>query len=219
MNGLKVKICGITNLEDARAAVEAGADALGFMFYRQSPRCVSPKAVREIVAQLPPLVVSVGIFVNEEEKVVREIMDACGLAVAQLHGDETPAFCHALERPVLRAIRLRDRGSLLAIADYRGRGQVRGVVVDAFSESAYGGTGRLADWDLAAEAARTLPVFLAGGLTSLNVAEAIRKVRPYGVDVSSGVEAGPGKKDTAKMQAFIRAARLAAQATEGYTAR
>ncbi len=219
MNGLKVKICGITNLEDARAAVEAGADALGFMFYRQSPRCVSPKAVREIVAQLPPLVVSVGIFVNEEEKVVREIMDACGLAVAQLHGDETPAFCHALERPVLRAIRLRDRGSLLAIADYRGRGQVRGVVVDAFSESAYGGTGRLADWDLAAEAARTLPVFLAGGLTSLNVAEAIRTVRPYGVDVSSGVEASPGKKDPAKMQAFIQAARLAAQATEGYTAR
>lgn len=149
---------------------------------------------------------------------MREIMDACGLAVAQLHGDETPAFCHALERPILRAIRLRDRGSLLAIADYRGRGQVRGVVVDAFSESAYGGTGRLADWDLAAEAARTLPVFLAGGLTALNVAEAIRKVRPYGVDVSSGVEAAPGKKEAAKMRAFVQAARLAAQATGGYTA-
>ncbi len=208
MNGIKIKICGITNADDAKVAVEAGADAVGFVFHSASPRRVEPDAARAIIAQLPPFVLPVGVFVNEEVKVVRDIMDACGLALAQLHGDETAAYCESLGRPVLRAIRLKDRGSLLALAEYKGRARVRGFVLDAFSESAFGGTGRVADWVLAAEAAKAAPVLLAGGLTPQNVGEGIRQVRPYGVDVSSGVEASPGKKDQAKMRAFVQAVRL-----------
>ena len=209
MSAIKIKICGITNPEDAQAAVDAGSDALGFVFHRDSPRCVTPEVVRRIVAGLPPFVMPVGVFVNEEIKKVRDLMDGCGLALAQLHGDESPSYCEALDRPVLKAIRLRDRGSLLAMAEYRGRANIRGFVVDAFSEAAYGGTGQPADWTLAAEVARAAQVLLAGGLTPDNVCDAIQQVRPYGVDVSSGVEVHPGKKDPRKLLAFVRAARLA----------
>lgn len=205
---IKVKICGITNHEDARAAVEAGADALGFVFYRQSPRCVQPDVVKAIVAALPPFVLPIGVFVNEEAETVRELMDRCGLALAQLHGEETASYCESLGRPSLRALRLRRPGDLLALAEYKGRAQVRGFVVDAFSDSEYGGTGQVADWGLAAEAAKSADILLAGGLTPGNVQEAARRVRPYGVDVSSGVEASPGKKDHEKVRAFIEAARL-----------
>jgi len=205
---MKVKICGITNAEDAQVAVLAGADALGFVFYSKSPRFVEPKVAKQIISGLPPFVLPIGVFVNEEPKVVRNVMEECGLALAQLHGDETPAYCESLERPVLRGIRLRDRGSFLAMAEYKGRAGVRGFVVDAFSESAYGGTGKTTEWDLAVEAARAAPILLAGGLTPENVQEAIQKVKPYGVDVSSGLEASPGKKDPAKVQAFIHAAKL-----------
>jgi phosphoribosylanthranilate isomerase len=204
----KVKICGITNVEDALAAVEAGADAVGFVFHHASPRRVTADMVKRIVAQLPPFVLPVGVFVNEDVKIVRDWMDDCGLAVAQLHGDEATAYCDLLGRPVLKAIRLKDRGSLLALAEYKGRSRVRGFVLDAFSTVSYGGTGQVTDWALAAEAARSAPVILAGGLTPENVAEAIRRVQPYGVDVSSGVESDPGKKDHAKMRAFINAAKL-----------
>ncbi len=214
---LKIKICGITNVEDALAAVEAGADALGFVFHRESPRCVVLDVVRRIVGRLPPFVLPVGVFVNEDPKVVRDLMDGCGLALAQLHGDETAVYCEALGRPALKAIRLRDRGTFLAMAEYKGRAQVRGFVVDASSDTLYGGTGLVADWDLAAEAARGSLVLLAGGLTPENVTEAIQKVRPYGVDVSSGVEARPGKKDHTKIRAFINAAKLVPVDREGYT--
>ena len=207
-DGIKIKICGMTNAEDAEAAVKAGADALGFVFYRKSPRVVDAQLVKRIVAALPPFVLAVGVFVNEDPKVVRDLMDECGLALAQLHGEETASYCEALGRPVLRAIRLGNHGDLLALAEYKGRAQVRGFLVDAFSEKEYGGTGRVADWALAAEAARASDVLLAGGLTPGNVAEAIRQVRPYGVDVSSGVEACPGRKDHEKLRAFIQAARL-----------
>ncbi|MGH7206209.1 MAG: phosphoribosylanthranilate isomerase [Nitrospiraceae bacterium] len=209
MRSLKIKICGITNAEDAQAVVEAGADALGFVFYHKSPRFVEARLVKQIVAELPPFVLPVGVFVNEDVKVVRDLMDECGLALAQLHGDENASYCETLARPVLKAIRLHNRDSLLAVGEYIGRAQVRGFVLDAFSENAYGGTGLAADWPLAAEVAKASPVLLAGGLTPENVQEAIRTVRPYGVDVSSGVEASPGKKDHAKIQAFIQAARLA----------
>lgn len=205
---LKIKICGITNLDDATAAVTAGADALGFVFYRTSPRYVEPTVVKGIVANLPPFVTPVGVFVNEEVKVVRDVMDECGLAIAQLHGDETAASCESLGRPVIKALRLRDRGSLLALAEYQGRAGVRGFIVDSFSSEAYGGTGRVVNWALAAEAARCSRILLAGGLTPENVGEAITTVHPYGVDVSSGVEAGPGRKDREKVRAFIRAVRL-----------
>lgn len=205
---IKVKICGITNADDALAAVAAGADALGFVFHTSSPRCVTAEVVRRIIALLPPFVVPVGVFVNEDMKVVRDLMDACGVALAQLHGDESAAYCEQLGRPMLKAIRLRDMGSFLSLAEYKGRAGVRGFVIDAYSESAYGGTGQTTDWSLAAEAAKTASILLAGGLTPENVGEAIIKVRPYGVDVSSGVEGAPGKKDHAKVKAFIQAVKL-----------
>jgi phosphoribosylanthranilate isomerase len=199
---VKIKICGITNLEDAKVAVAAGADALGFVMYRKSPRFVEPAVVKSIVATLPPFVLPVGVFVNEEPDRVRALMDECGLALAQLHGDETAPYCQDLGRPVMKALRLKDRGS------FHGRANVRGFLIDAFSDQAYGGTGQTVDWTLAQEAARATPIVLAGGLTPANVAEAITQVRPYGVDVSSGVELSPGKKDHNKVKAFIDAARL-----------
>ena len=208
MNTCKIKICGITNPIDALQAVDAGADALGFVFYKKSPRHVSPNVVKSIVSNLPPFVLPVGVFVNEETKVVRDIMDECGLALAQIHGDETADYCESLGRPVIRGIRLRDRNTFLAMAEYKGRARVRGFVLDAFSDAAYGGTGKTADWNLAEEAAQSFSFLLAGGLTPDNVQEAIQKVQPYGVDVSSGVEASPGKKDPAKVQAFIQAVKL-----------
>ena len=204
---MKIKICGITNNEDAQVAVEAGVDALGFVFYRNSPRFVEPKVAQQIIAQLPPFIFCVGVFVNETMEMIRHTMDECGLTFAQLHGDETPSYCKTLARPVLRALRLRDRVSLLSIAEYQGRFGVKGFVIDAFSESAYGGTGKVVDWKLGAEAAKVFPILLAGGLTPDNVQQAIHHVQPYGVDVSSGIEAHPGKKDPIKIQAFVRAVR------------
>ena len=205
---VKVKVCGITNVEDAWTAVEAGADALGFIFYQQSPRYVVPAVASRIIAELPPLIVTVGVFVNEGMATVRSIMDTCGLAMAQLHGDENASYCHELSRPSMKALRLKDRGSLLALAEYQGRGGVRGFVLDTFSELAYGGTGQVTDWALAADVAKSARVLLAGGLTPDNVTEAIRTVHPYGVDVSSGVESAPGKKDPAKVRAFLEAVRV-----------
>ena len=205
---VKVKICGIMNAEDAGVAVEAGADAIGFVFHKKSPRCVEPAVVKGIIRGLPPFVLPIGVFVNEEAKVVRDLMDECGLALAQLHGDESASYCETLGRPVLKAIRLKDRRSFLALAEFKGRAQVRGFLVDAYSSEAYGGTGQVTDWSLAAEAAAAAPILLAGGLTPENVGAAIARVRPYGVDVSSGVEASPGCKDHDKVRAFIRAARL-----------
>lgn len=205
---VKVKICGLTNAEDAAAVVEAGADAVGFVFHKKSPRCAEAAVVKGIVKTLPPFVLPIGVFVNEDAKVVRDVVDSCGLALAQLHGDETAAYCEALGRPVLKAIRLKDRRSFLILAEFQGRAGVRGFLVDAFSSDAYGGTGQVADWSLAAEASSAAPVLLAGGLTPENVSQAILQVRPYGVDVSSGVEASPGKKDHEKVRAFVRAVRL-----------
>jgi phosphoribosylanthranilate isomerase len=204
----KVKICGLTNLDDALAAAEAGADAVGFVLYRKSPRFVDPSTVRMIVRALPPFVMPVGVFVNESVESVRDTMDSCGLALAQLHGDESSAYCEEVGRPVLKALRVKDRISALAIAEFQGRAGVRGFVLDAFSDQAYGGTGTLADWSLVAEIAKTCRILLAGGLTPDNVADAIKAVRPYGVDVSSGVESSPGKKDHGRMRAFLQATRL-----------
>ena len=206
----KIKICGITNLIDALQAVDAGADALGFVFYNKSPRNVSLNVVKSIVVNVPPFVLPIGVFVNAEPEKVRKTMDECGLALAQIHGDESAEYCESLGRPVIRGIRLRDRHTLFAMAEYKGRARVRGFVLDAFSATAHGGTGKTANWNLAAEAAKSFSFLLAGGLTADNVQEAIRKVRPYGVDVSSGVEAGPGKKDPAKVAAFIQAVKLVA---------
>jgi len=204
----KVKICGITNAEDAVAAVEAGADALGFVFYRKSPRYIDPTMARQIVMSLPPLVIPVGVFVDEDQQVVRSLMDDCGLAIAQLHGTESAIYCKELGRTVLKALRVKDRSTFLALAEFRGRAGVRGFILDAFSNEAYGGTGQVIDWQLASEAAKAAKVLLAGGLTPDNVEKAILAVRPYGVDVSSGVERSPGRKDHEKVRAFIRAVKF-----------
>jgi phosphoribosylanthranilate isomerase len=201
----KVKICGITNAEDAAAAVDAGADALGFVFHRKSQRYIEPTLARQIIMSLPPLVTPVGVFVNEDQQVVRKLMDDCGLALAQLHGNESVTYCQELSRPILKALRVKDRSTFLALAEFRGRAGVRGFLLDAFSDQAFGGTGQVIDWQLAAEAAKAASILLAGGLTPDNVEKA---VRPYGVDVSSGVERGPGQKDHDKVRAFIRAVRF-----------
>ena len=196
---VKVKICGNTNLDDAMAAVQAGADALGFVFYAKSPRAVDSKTAAEIISRLPPFVVPVGVFVNEDLSVVRRIMEECNIPLAQLHGEESPQYCAELGRSVIKAIRIRDSRDLERMAGY----QVSGFVLDAFVEGTPGGTGVTIDWDLAAQAQMLGPIILAGGLTPDNVLEAVRQVRPYAVDVTSGVEASPGKKDHAKVQAFI----------------
>ncbi len=201
----RTKICGITNIEDARVAVAAGADALGFLLYRKSPRYVDPMMVQQIVAQLPPFVLPVGVFVNEEIKIVRDLMDTCGLALAQLHGDESATYCRELSRPVLKALRLKDRSTFVALAEFQAMVEVRGFVLDALSEEVYGGTGQVVDWSLARQAAQAATVILAGGLTPENVVQALLAVQPYGVDVSSGVEVTPGKKDHEKVRAFLRA--------------
>ncbi len=157
---------------------------------------------------LPPLVIPVGVFVDEDQQVVRNLMDDCGLAIAQLHGNESATYCKELGRTVLKALRVKDRSTFLALAEFRGRAGVRGFVLDAFSDQAYGGTGQVIDWQLAAEVAKAASVLLAGGLTPDNVEKAIQAVQPYGVDVSSGVERVPGKKDHEKVRAFIQAAKV-----------
>lgn len=198
----RVKICGVTRLEDALAAVRLGADALGFNFWPRSKRFVTPAAAREIVRRLPPFVTAVGLFVDPSRDEVLRAVDAAGVGMAQLHGDEPPDLCLSLPVPVLKAIRVTDANSLAQLASY----EVRGFVLDAPSD-AYGGSGTTFDWSLAAAVAREMPVVLAGGLTPENVAEAVRTVRPWAVDVASGVESAPGRKDEVLMRRFIDAAR------------
>ena len=200
---VKVKVCGMTSLEDALMAVGFGADAVGFVFYRKSPRFVTEKLVKSIV--LPPFVNKVGVFVNETAERINRIADACRLDTIQLHGDESPAFCRKLRRRVVKAIRLRDAQSLELLPRY----EVDGFFLDAYAEKIPGGTGLTCDWRLAQRARKFGPVILAGGLHPGNVEDAVNQVQPYGVDVCSGVEKSPGKKDRAKVRDFILAARKA----------
>lgn len=200
---VKVKICGITSLEDALHACACGADALGFVFYEQSPRCIDPAAAATIIRQLPPFVTTVGLFVNADPEQVEELADFCGLDVIQLHGDEGPDECDFTPRRTIKALRVKDAESITQHSDY----PVSALLLDAWVKGVYGGTGHSFNWELAAQVARQRPVILAGGLTPDNVAEAVRSVRPYAVDVSSGVEAAPGRKDPARVTAFIRAAK------------
>jgi phosphoribosylanthranilate isomerase len=202
---VRVKICGITTVDDALSAVTAGADALGFVFFARSPRNVSPDEAAGIIRRLPPFVQTVGLFVNEDAETVNGIADRCGLDIVQLHGDESPAYCDLIHRRVLKAFRVRDAASLEAMGNYR----VAGYLLDAWKKDAYGGTGHTFDWELAKGAAVHGPLVLAGGLDPDNVAEAVRRVRPYAVDVSSGVESTPGKKDHEKVREFISRAKEA----------
>lgn len=202
---VKVKICGITNQKDALMAVEAGADALGFVFFSGSPRCISPEQAAVIIHLLPPFVQTVGLFVNEGSATVNSIADRCGLDLVQLHGEETPDYCTAVKRRIIKAFRVKDDSSLAGMANYC----VAASLLDAWSPVVHGGTGTTFNWDIAAAAAASQTIILAGGLTPENVAVAIAAVRPYAVDVSSGVESAPGKKSNKKLIDFIQAVRLA----------
>ena len=200
----RVKICGITNLADALVAVEAGADALGFNFYEKSPRFIPTAAAAEISRALPLFTLRGGVFVNPAEDLVRRAIGECGLNLLQFHGDEPPDFCTQFGLMSMKAFRIRDAGSLNELTKY----QTDAWLLDAYSSDTFGGTGEKFNWNLATEVQKLgKPVFLAGGLTPENVAEAIQQVQPFGVDVSSGVESLPGKKDHNKVRAFINAAK------------
>ena len=201
---VKVKICGITNLPDGMAAAEAGADALGFVFYDQSPRGISIEAAAALIRQLPPFILKVGVFVNAPEDLVVRAIRECSLNLLQFHGDEAPEYCLQFGLMSMKAFRVRDAASLQAVLGYH----TDAWLLDAYTPDKPGGTGETFNWNLALEAQGWgRPIFLAGGLTPENVAEAVRRARPYGVDASSGVEAAPGRKDHAKVRAFIQAAK------------
>jgi phosphoribosylanthranilate isomerase len=224
--GIHVKICGVTNLADAKVAIEAGADLLGFNFYIRSPRCVAPEEVKEILkgigdwrleigrnpqSSILNLPKTVGVFVNESAARVAEILDFTGLDLAQLHGDESPEMVARLFGRAFKALRPADNAAAEAEARrFAPLGPREGpcLLVDAYDPAAYGGTGKKADWHVAAQLARRYPgLLLAGGLTPANVAQAVSAVRPWGVDVSSGVEVEPGRKDHDALRRFVTIAR------------
>ena len=201
---VKVKICGITNTPDALAALDAGADLLGFVFYEKSPRHVTVPDAAKIIRELPPFAIKAGVFVDASEDLVMRAIGDCGLNLLQFHGNETPEYCSQFGLMNMKAFRVRNAESLKALPNYL----TDAWLLDAFAADKIGGTGERFNWDLAVEAKKLgRLVFLAGGLTPGNVADAVRKVQPFGVDVSSGVEAEPGKKDHAKVREFIKAAK------------
>ncbi len=202
----RIKICGTTNLDDALIAVEAGADALGFIFVPNTPRYLHPDEAAKIIEELPPFITTVGLFVNAEQKEIDTIANNCSLDAIQLHGEEPPELCVTLNRRVVKAFRVKDESSLSRLHDYH----VRAYLLDTYVKGTMGGTGKVFDWNLAVKAKQYGRIILAGGLNPHNIASAILRVRPYGVDVSSGVEASPGRKDPAKVKAFIGAVRAAA---------
>lgn len=202
MTVVRSKICGITRIEDALAAVEAGADAIGLVFYAKSPRAVSIEQAASILQALPPFVTTVGLFVDMPRDELQQLLQRLPLDLLQFHGDESPADCEGHGRPYIKALRVRPGESVsAAMAPYSG---ARGILLDTFVEGVPGGTGASFDWSLVPENAGK-PIILAGGLDAGNVAVAIRQVRPYAVDVSGGVEASKGIKDAGKIRAFIQA--------------
>lgn len=211
MNGrVRVKICGMTRLADALCAVEAGGDALGFIFYAKSPRCIEREHAKMIIAALPPLVHTVGVFVNEEIGIVATTVRECSLSHVQLHGDESPDYCRALAQVaspcrILKAIRVGPATTAAVIAPYAE--VVSGYLLDTYEQGRVGGTGAAFDWSLIARLGLEKPFLLAGGLDSGNIDTALRSVRPYGVDANSGLETAPGHKDHDLIRRFVAAVR------------
>ena len=204
MSYVRSKICGITRIEDALAAVEAGADAIGFVFYAKSPRAVDVRQARAIIAELPPFVTTVGLFVDASRCELNEILEVVPLDLLQFHGDEAPEDCEGYHRPWIKALRVRPGDDLEAACQrYAG---ARGILL--YVAGVPGGTGEAFDWSLV-PARLSKPIILAGGLSAANVGEAIAQVRPYAVDVSGGVERAKGIKDAAKIEAFMQAVRQA----------
>ncbi|ROM91128.1 phosphoribosylanthranilate isomerase [Pseudomonas brassicacearum] len=204
MSAVRSKICGITRIEDALAAVDAGADAIGFVFYAKSPRAVTVQQARAIIAALPPFVTTVGLFVNASRCELGEILDAVPLDLLQFHGDETPADCEGYHRPYIKALRVKAGDDIAAGCNLYAKAS--GILLDTYVEGVPGGTGEAFDWSLIPQGL-SKPIILAGGLSAANVAEAIARVHPYAVDVSGGVEQSKGIKDHAKIRAFIQAVR------------
>ena len=197
----RVKICGITRVEDALAAVNAGADAIGLVFYAPSPRCVNVAQAQKIVAAIPPFVSVVGLFVNAPTAEIQFILSQVRLDIIQYHGDETPDVCKQINLPYYKAIRVKAESNLLQYAiEFE---SAKALLLDTYTEAAFGGTGQVFDWNLIPKN-MTKPVILAGGLTAENVAHAIKQVQPYAVDVSGGVEVVKGIKDIAKIAAFMQ---------------
>ncbi len=203
-----MKICGITNLEDALAAIDAGCDAVGFAFYKKSPRYIAPEKAAEIINRLPPFVMPVAIFVNEREEKIRDIMFTTGIKVVQFHGEESPEFCERFATRAIKAFQVKDKESLKHMVHYH----VSALLLDSYREGLRGGTGVTFDWHLAVVAKTFGRVILAGGLTPENVAEAVKLVQPYAVDVAGGVEKEKGIKDYGKIKKFISEVRKAARA-------
>jgi len=200
---VRVKICGIRNWEEARLVLDAGIDTLGFIFAK-SPRQIKPEAAREIITKLPPFTVKVGVFVDEPRHSLLEIATFCRLDVLQLHGEEPPQYCKNITQSVIKTFRVRDNSFLKAMESYS---QVKGFLLDAYIPGVAGGTGQTFNWELAREALTCgRPIILAGGLTPENVGTAVRVIRPYAVDVASGVETN-GRKDPARIRAFLEAIR------------
>jgi phosphoribosylanthranilate isomerase len=201
---VQVKICGITNIEDGLAAASAGADVLGFVFHPASPRYVTPARAQAIIASLPPALCTVGVFVNLPASEVLQIAEMCGLDFIQLHGSETPEYCRRFpSERLIKALSFRSEEEFAAAADY----PVRAFLVDAHDPVRFGGTGRTCDWDLAGRFAARHPLVLAGGLNADNLVAALESVNPLAVDLSSGVETAPGKKDHGKVRAVIAVVR------------
>ena len=204
MSAVRSKICGITRMDDALAAVDAGADALGFVFYEKSPRAVTAQQARAIIAGLPPFVTTVGLFVNASACELNETLDAVPLDMLQFHGDETPEQCEGYHRPYIKALRVKAGDDIAAACKaYVG---ASGILLDAYVEGVPGGTGQAFDWSLIPQGL-SKPIILAGGLSAGNVRQAIDRVQPYAVDVSGGVEKSKGIKDHDKIRAFMQAVR------------
>lgn len=208
---MKVKICGITRFDDAQAAVEAGADLLGFNFFAKSPRYIKPLSAARLIEAMQARgvpVQMVGVFVNSPLEAICTIMDECGIDLAQLSGDELPESLALLNGRAFKALRLRDMADLVqSLERFRPNISAPAFLVDAYRPGEFGGTGQTADWRLARTLAESYPLLLAGGLAPENVAQAIQQVHPWGVDVASGVEESPGRKDLARMAAFIKTAK------------
>ncbi|WP_434635146.1 phosphoribosylanthranilate isomerase [Chromobacterium sp. CV08] len=201
---VRIKICGITRPEDGAEAARLGADAIGLVFYGKSPRNVSLEQARAVIAALPPFVTVVALFVNPEREWVDEVLAGCAIDVLQFHGEETAEFCRSFKRPYLKAVRVKPGVDLIEWA--RRYPDARGLLTDAFVDGAHGGTGTTFDWALLPDDL-PLPLILSGGLDENNIIEAVRRTKPAAVDVSSGVEAGKGIKNAARMAAFISGAR------------
>ena len=212
---VRVKICGITSTEDALAAVDAGADALGFMFYEPSPRYLSAEKAADIILGLPEQVARVGVFVDADAKTVRHTIETAGLDTLQFHGNESPRYCSQFEQRTIKAFRVKDRTTLAELPDY----DTDAWLLDSYVKGVPGGTGEKFNWELAVEAKRLgKPILLAGGLTPDNAADAVGQVSPFGLDVSGGVEASPGVKDAAKMAGLITNAKGATTSEGLWTA-